>query len=147
MRFELAVEIVEHQARLDRAARAFEVEIEDAGEVFGTIHHQRFADGLPGLRGAAAARQHADAFTAGNSYCPFGFFYRARGDHADRRDLVMRGVGGVAAAAEAVELHVPAQFGLQPPFQAGPYDRHGVFPFGASFSLCIDGLFAVRKTA
>ena len=98
-------------------------------EIFGAVDHQRFADGLPGLRGSAAARQHADALGAGNSYRPFGFFYRARGDHADRHDLVMGGVGGVTAAGEAVELHVPAQFGLQPPFQAGHYHRHGVVSF------------------
>ena len=147
VRLELAIESVEHNPGLDRAARALEVEIEDAGEVFGTVHHQRFADGLPGLRGSAAARQHADAFGAGKPNRPFGFLDGAGGDHADRHDLVMRGVGGVAAAAEAVELHLPAQFGLQPPFQAGHYDRHGVFPCWATFSLCIDGLFAVRKTA
>ena len=147
VRLELAVEIVEHDAGLDRAARALDVEIEDAGEIFRAIHHQRFADGLPGLRGAAAARQHAGAFGAGNPYRPFGFFYRARGDHADRHDLVMRGVGGIAAAGEAVELHVPAQFGLQPPFQAGHDYRHGVNPCRAQICLCMKGLFAVRKTA
>ena len=145
MRLELAVEIVEHDAGLDRAARALDVEIEDTGEVFGAVDHQRVADGLPGLRGSAAARQHADALATRDAYRPFGFFYRARGNHADRHDLVMRGVGRVTAAGEAVELHVPAQFGLQPPFQAGHYDRHGVFPFWASFSLCIEGLFAVAE--
>jgi len=147
VRLELAVEVVEHDTGLDRAARAFEVEIENAGQIFGAIHHQRFADGLPGLRGSAAARQHAGAFATGYSYRPFGFFYRARRDHADRHDLVMRGVGGITAAAEAVESHIPAQFGLQPPFQAGHYHRHGVLPFWASFSLCMKSLFAVRKTA
>ena len=75
------------------------IEIENAGEIFRAIDDQRFADGLPGLRGAAAARQHGDAFATGNAYRPFGFFYRARGDHADRHDLIMRGVGGVTAAA------------------------------------------------
>ena len=34
-----------------------------------------------------------DALGSGNTYRPFGFFYRARRDHADRHDLVMRGVG------------------------------------------------------
>ena len=77
----------------------------------------------------------------GNLYRPFGFFYRARGHHADRHDLVMRGVGGVAAAGEAVEMHVPAQFGLQPPLQAGHYHRHGVDPFRAQSLLCMKGLF------
>ena len=145
--FELAVEFIEHDAGLDRAARALDVEIEDAGQVFRAVDHQRVADGLPGLRGAAAARQHADAFAAGNADRPFGFLDGARGDHADRHDLVMRGVGGIAAAGEAVELHLPAQFGLQPPFQAGHYHRHGVYPRLRLFSLCMKGLFAVRKTA
>ena len=66
------------------------------------------------------------AFATGNAYRPFSFFYRARGDHADRRDLVMRGIGGVTAAGKAVELDLAAQFGLQPPFQAGHYHRHGI---------------------
>ena len=147
MRLELAIEIVEHDAGLDRATRALDVEIEDAGEVFGTIHHQRFADRLPGLRSSAAARQHADAFGTGNADRPLGFLDRARGDHADRHDLVMRGVGRVTAAGETVELHLAAQFGLQPPFQAGHYDRHGANPCNAKIVLCMKGLFAVRKTA
>ena len=50
----------------------------------------------------------------------FGFFYRTGRNHAHRRDLVVGSVGGVAAAGKAVELHVPTQFGLEPPFQAGP---------------------------
>ena len=138
VRLELAVEIVEHDARLDRAARALDVEIEDAGEILRAVDDQRFADRLPGLRRSAAPRQHADAFGAGDAYRPFGFFYRARGDHADRHDLVVRGVGGIAAARKAVEMHVPAQLGLQPPFQAGHHYRHGFLSFlGRSLSLCI----------
>src|SRR5579862_2672308 len=90
--FKLPVEVVEHDAGLDCAASALDVEIENAREIFGAIDHQRGPDGLPGLRGAAAARQHGRAFTAGNAYRPFGFFYRARRDHTDRLDLVMRSV-------------------------------------------------------
>ena len=70
VRLELAVELVEHDARLDRAACALDVEIEDAGQVFGAVDHQRGADGLPGLRGAAAARQHGDAFGRGQFLSP-----------------------------------------------------------------------------
>src|SRR5262249_31836149 len=57
------------------------------------------------------------AFRTANSYRPFGFFYRARRHHADRHDLVMRGVGGIAPTREAVEPDAPADFHLQPPFQ------------------------------
>ena len=105
------------------------------------------ADRLPGLRGAAAARQHGRAFAAGNADRPFGFFYRARRDDADRLDLVMRGVGRVAAAGEAVEPDFAAQIGLKPPFQAGHYHCHGIGPVCAKLGLCRKGLFAVRKTA
>ena len=106
--FKLPVEIVEHDAGLHRAAGALDVEIEDAGEVFRAVHHQRLADRLTGLRGAAAARQHADAVGAGKLNCPLGLLHGARHHHADRHDLVMRGVGGIAPAREAVETHLPA---------------------------------------
>jgi hypothetical protein len=71
----------------------------------------------------------------------------ARRDYADRHDLVMRGVGGVTAAIKAVEMHIAAQFGLQPTFQAGHDYRHGISPCRARMWLCMKGLFAVRKTA
>ena len=135
--FELAVEIVEHDAGLDRAAPVLDVEIDDAGEIFGAVDDQPLAHRLPALRGAAAAGQQLHALCPGNSYRPFGFFYRAGGDHAEGHDLVMGGVGGVAAAGKAVELHIARQFGLQPPFQAGPDYRHGILPRRASFRLRI----------
>ncbi len=97
VRLELAVELVEHDARLDRAAPRLDVEVEDAGQVFRAVDHQRFADGLAGLRRAAAARQHRDALGPGNRYRPISFFYGARGDHAHRRDLIMGRIGGVTA--------------------------------------------------
>ena len=70
-----------------------------------------------------------DALGAGKLQRPLGFLDGSGRDHAHRHDLVMRGVGRITAAREAVEVHIPAQFGLQPPFQAGHYHRHGVFPF------------------
>ena len=43
---------------------------------------------------------------------PLGLLDRARRHHAERHDLVVRGVGGVAAAGEAVELHLARSFAL-----------------------------------
>ena len=147
VRFELAVEFVEHDAGLDRALLALDVEIENPGEVFRAIDDQRVTDRLSGLRGATAARQHGRTLGAGKRNRPLSLLDSAGRDHAHRHDLVMRGIGGITAAIKAVELHVPAQFGLQPPFQAGHYHRHGLYPCRAQNCLCMRGLFAVRKTA
>jgi hypothetical protein len=51
-----------------------------------------------------------------------GFFHRARGDHADRHDLVVRGVGGIAPARERIEVHLAQEMRLEPPFEPG-HDR------------------------
>src|SRR6185503_9447806 len=114
MRFELTIEIIEYNAGFDGAAGALDVKVENSGEIFRAIHHQRLADGLSGLRRATAARENRCAFAAGNRYRPIGLFNRARGDHADRHNLVMGGVGGVSAAGEAIELNLTSQFGPEP---------------------------------
>ncbi len=106
--FELSVKLVEHDAGLHRATRAFDVEIEDTGQIFRAVHDQGLAHRLAGLRSAAAAGKNRHPLYPGNLYRPFGFFYRARHDHADGGHLVMRGVGRIAAARIAVEAHFPA---------------------------------------
>ena len=60
MRLERAVEIVEHDAGLDRAAPVADVELDDPVEMLRAVDDQRRVHRLPALRGAAAARQHAD---------------------------------------------------------------------------------------
>ena len=110
-------------------ARVLDVEIEDAREIFRAIDDQRFADGLAGLRRAAAARQDGRALAAGNRYRPIGLLDRARRDHADRHDLVVGGIGCVAAARKTVELNLAGQFGLQPPLQTGHDNGHVFLSF------------------
>ena len=64
---------------------------------------------------------------------------RARRHHADRHDLVVRGVGGVAPAGEGVELHLAEQLRLEAAFQAGHHRfRHSSCPCPASapFGVC-----------
>ena len=95
-------------------------------EIFRAVDDQRRVDGLPALRGAAAARRDRHALFPRDLDRPAGFLDRARRHHADRHDLVVRGVGGIAAAAEAVEHDVAGQLRLQAAFQAGPQRfRHG----------------------
>ena len=49
---------------------------------------------------------------------------RARRHDAERHHLVMGGVGGVAAAGEAVEPDIAGELGLEPSFQSRR-ERHG----------------------
>ena len=117
--FQLPIELVEHDARLDRAAPAGDVEIQHTVEIVRAIDHQPVVDRLPGLRGAAAARRHRHPFRAANPNGAFGFLYGARRHHAERHDLVVRGIGGIAPTGEGVETHLAHLRGLQAAFQAG----------------------------
>ena len=76
--------------------------------------------------------QNRRALASSNRYRPIGFLNRAWGDHANRHDLVVGGVGGVAAARESVELNLTGQFGFQPTFQTGHHYGHVFYPFGLS---------------
>ncbi len=97
--------------------RAGDVELQNAVEILRAVDHQRGVDRLPALRRAAAARRHADALVARDRYRPIGVLDRARRHHAERHDLVVRGVGRVAAAREAVEHDVAGALRLQAAFQ------------------------------
>ena len=72
-----------------------------------------------GVTGTPSARQIPIARSASSI---------VRGDHhAERHDLVVRGVGGIAAAREAVEMHAAGDLGLEPPLQPGQQAlRHAV---------------------
>ncbi len=116
---ELAVEVVEHDAGLDHAGAALDVERQDAVQVLREIDHEAVIDGLAALRGAAAARGDLQPVVAGDRQRPQRLVHGPGHDHAGRHDLVERGVGGVAAAAEAVEQDVAGHFRAQAPFERG----------------------------
>ena len=63
-------------------------------------------DGLAALRGAAAARGDDPALVAGDRKRPQRLVHGPGNHHAERHDLVERGVGRVAAAVEGVEENV-----------------------------------------
>ena len=119
MGFEVAVELVEHDAGLDHAAPSRNVELNDAVEIFGAVDDEGAIDGLAALGGAAAARQHGHAFLARQRNGALGLRDRARRHHPDRHDLVMGGVGCIAAAREAIEAYVAGDLGFEPAFKPG----------------------------
>ena len=99
--------------------RVLDIDFEHAVEMFRAIDDQRRIHRLPALRGAAAARQHRDALLARDRDRARRIVHGARRHHAERHDLIMGGVGGIAAAGEAVEPHLARDLGFQPPFQTG----------------------------
>src|SRR5262249_56644413 len=117
----------EHNAGLDHAAALGNIELDQPIEVLRAIDHQRGVDCLSGLRGAAAARRHADALLPRNRYRPIGVLYRAWRHYADRHDLVVRGIGRVAAAGKAVEHDIANALLPQAPFEP----RHDDFTHSA----------------
>ena len=89
-----------------------------AVQMLGAVDDQRLVDGLPALRRAAAARQHADALLARQREARSASAIVARHDDAHRHHLVVGCVGGVAPAVEGVEQDLAGDLGLQPPLQA-----------------------------
>src|SRR5262249_37869752 len=109
-----------HHAGLDHAAPAADVELDEMIEIFRAVDDERGIDGLTGLRGARPPRQHAHALLARKRKRVLGFLHRARRDDAERHDLVVRGVGGIAPARERVELHLAQEMCLEPSLE--PWD-------------------------
>ncbi len=118
-----AVEVVEHDAGLDGAAPARDVEVEHAVQIFRAVDHQRPVDRLPALRGSAAARQHGDALLARERDGALGLGEGARQHDPKRHHLVLGGVGGVAPAGERVEADFACDFRFEPAFE--PRHQHG----------------------
>src|SRR5947209_18758889 len=124
VRLEPAIELAEHDAWLDHAAPAGDVELDEMIEIFRAVDDERGIDGLAGLRGTGSPRQHAHALLARKRERVLRFFHRARRDDAERHDLVVRGIGGIAPARERVELHLAEEMRLEPPLEPR-YDRLG----------------------
>ena len=141
---ELAVEVVEHDPRLDHTRAVLEVERDDAVQVFGEIDHNAVIDGLATLRGAAAARRHDPSLVAGNRQRPQRLVHGFRHHHARGHDLVERGVGRIAAAVEGIEEHVAGDFAREPVFECRCALGHSI-PVAAAAGLCVPGSGAGKK--
>jgi hypothetical protein len=106
VRPEPRVELVEHDAGLDRDFGAVLVETHDLAQILGDIDDQRVAHRLAALRGAGAARQDGGLGVARHVDDQGEVGLVARHDHAHRFDLVDRGVGRIAAARGGVEQNL-----------------------------------------
>ena len=100
----------QHDARLDQCRARLRIDMQHAAQMLRAIDHQRAVHRLAALAGAAAAGQHRNAFLARDRQGGGDVVDLLRHDHADRFDLVDRGVGGVTAAVGAVEQHLAADF-------------------------------------
>ena len=95
---ELAVERVEHDPGLHAHAARRRVERDDVAQVAADVDDQPAVDGLPALRGAAAARGHGHAVLARDRDRRLDVGGRSRDDDAERHDLIDRRVGRVHPA-------------------------------------------------
>ena len=113
------VELAEHHAGFHQRRVLLRIDVQDAAQVLAAVQHQRAIHRLAALAGAAAARQHRHAVFArdrqGGGHVVDGF----RDHHAERLDLVDRGVGGIAAAIGGIEQHRAADVAAQALGQAG----------------------------
>src|SRR5579883_2326701 len=86
--------------------RRLSIEFKDAVEVGADIDDDGLTDRLAALGGAAAARQDRHALRGRDLHDAGDVGLALRRDHANRLDLVDRGVGGVAAAGEWIEANL-----------------------------------------
>ena len=94
------VQLVEHHARLHARPLLVGVDLENPVQVLRGVEHQAGANGLAGLRGAAAARRDGHAVAGRDVHRLRDRFGRARNDDAERLDLVDAGVGRVQRARD-----------------------------------------------
>ena len=129
-RLQLRVEVVEDEARLDRRDAALGVDGDDVAQVLGGVDDQRRAGRLAALARAGAARQHRHGELARDLEGDRDVAVALRHEHADRHDLVDRGVGRVAAARGRVEQHVAFGLAAQAPVERdGDFVRRQPRPF------------------
>ena len=133
------VEVVENAARLDADPALARIDLEDAAEVFREVEDDAGADGLSGLRGAAAARRdrHAELRTRLDRRRDVRL--RLRHDDAERHDLINARVGGVQRPADAIEADFALETRLEKGLKARDIDgacaRSGLIEHGRQREL------------
>ena len=117
VRLEGRVQLVEDDAGLDARPALGDVDLEQPVEILRRIDDQAAADGLPGLRGAAASQRHGTAMPPADLHGADEIVAR-RDDHdAERLDLVDAGIGRVQAARNRVETHLALELSREFPAQ------------------------------
>ena len=109
VRFELAVQLVEHDARLDDRAAVFRIEMEDAVEVLRHIEDDAGIHRLPRLGRAPAASGYAYALIAAGHHGVACGIHCGRDGHGQRHDLIGRCIGRITfRPARPVIISQPA---------------------------------------
>ncbi len=115
VRLERSVELVEDDAGLDARPSLRGIHLEQAIEILRGVDDDAAADGLSGLRGAAAAHRDRSAVLAAEADGADDVVAGFGEDDGEGRDLVDAGVGGVERAGD----RVGADFALQLSFEGG----------------------------
>jgi hypothetical protein len=103
VRAKRGVQLVQHDARLDPRPPFGGVQLEEPIEVFRRIDLKARADGLAGLRRAAASRGDRDAVPPRDLDNANDVLTRSGNDDAERLDLIDARVGGVERARDPIE--------------------------------------------
>ncbi|MBV6505262.1 MAG: hypothetical protein ILNGONEN_00820 [Syntrophorhabdaceae bacterium] len=109
-RFDLLIQFIAHETRLNAHPTLVLVQLKNAIHEFGTINHQRLADGLAGQARAAPARQNRHAVFRRGANRLHDIVFVARDNHANRLNLVQAGVGAVQIARDLVKIYFAFDF-------------------------------------
>ena len=101
----MAVQVVQHDARLDPGPLLLLIDLDDLVQVLAEIGDDGVVHRLPGQAGPAGAGQHRHAALLGYFDHGQDVFHVPGDHHAHRLHLVDAGVGAVEHTGERVELH------------------------------------------
>ena len=130
VRLQPCIELVEHDARLDRDRHRLLVHGDDAIQMLAVIDHQRRADGLTALRASGASRQHGHAQLTADAERRLDIVVTGRDQHADGFHLIDGRISGVPAARGRIEQdharHGAAQAGGEIAVSAARVKQRGL---------------------
>ena len=107
MGFERAVQLIQHDARLNHRAAVFHVDFKDAVKVACVINDQPRVDRLPALGCPAPASCHGHTSRARGIQGSLNVFARARRNHPSGHHLVDRCIGRIPPPREPIKEDIP----------------------------------------
>ena len=117
VRAKLRVQLVEHDARLHARPSFLHVQFEDGVEVLRRVDDEPGADGLAGLRRAAAPHRDRAVQARTDLNEPLEIVARSRERNADRLDLIDARVRRVESLGDRVESKLAGERGFQFPLK------------------------------
>lgn len=113
------IEMVEHDSGLDRNGHPVRIEGDDLVEMPRGVDDDGLADGLAALARSRAAGENRRMMRPRHIQRTTKIILTFRNDHADRHDLIDRGIRRVASATPGVEQDITAQRGSEVFLQPG----------------------------